>query len=439
MTTVETVLPEEHLLTPSLPPPGIYIQPRPIPLDREASRRLASWDWDGGEKEDNSFGTLYIRKSRADGSLESGVRQGRDLSLGTVWKGFLEDADVTLDDDAMAFRSSCARAISPTSQPPPDDPAPVIGDTSIISFADTSFAQSATSYLSLSAFPSPPLAGEIAFTDPFSFPADPPRPPSRASTLGERRGRVVPALTINPNAARKVSASSSISVYSTASDDFADDSHLQSYFSPISDGDILSPFSGVLSPFSSLAVSASGPLLSPVSPTTEWPKSAPASEPMASYHVSETSLSSTSEQTGSSQPSPLFDRPLPRSSTFTDNASFDRNSPFPELDAPPVLPFQLEKGTWREHWSLEVSAAANPVDDHHAETEDVPDVEEDASDAASVREQELSREEETVLIEEYCERELERRKEERKRRWAVERNLLYGEGEDVEHQFGFAY
>ncbi|GAA5948972.1 hypothetical protein JCM21900_003158 [Sporobolomyces salmonicolor] len=343
----------------------------------------------------------------------------------------------------MAFQSSsCARAISPTSQSPSDDPAPVIGDTSIISFADTSFAQSATSYLSLSAFPSPPLAGEITFTDPFSLPAESPRPPSRASTIGERRGRVVPALTINPNVARKASAASSISVYSTVDDDFADDSHLQSYFSPISsDGDILSPCSGILSPFSGLAISTSGPLLSPVSPTTEWRQSAPASGPLTLCHVSATSLSSASEQTGSSHLSPLFDVPLPRSSTFTD-ASFDRNSPYPDLDTPPIA-FNLEKGTWREHWSLDVSAAANPADDGRTMTLDAPTrvavVEEYASDAASVREQELPRKEEMVSLEEYRQRELGRRDEERKRRGAVEQTLLYGEGEDIEHQFGFAY
>ncbi|GAA5930679.1 hypothetical protein JCM1841_004735 [Sporobolomyces salmonicolor] len=342
----------------------------------------------------------------------------------------------------MAFQSSsCARAISPTSQSPSDDPAPVIGDTSIISFADTSFAQSATSYLSLSAFPSPPLAGEITFTDPFSLPAESPRPPSRASTLGERRGRVVPALTINPNVARKASAASSISVYSTSDDEFTDDSHLQSYFSPISDGDILSPCSGVLSPFSGLAISTSGPLLSPVSPTTEWRKSAPASEALTLCHVSATSLSSASEQTGSNHPSPLFDMPLPRSSTFTDT-SFDRNSPYPELDTPPI-PFNLEKGSWREHWSLDVSAAANPADDGRTMTVDEPTrvavVEEYASGAASEREREPSKKEERESLEEYNQRELARRDEERKRRWAVEQTLLYGEGEDVEHQFGFAY
>ncbi|GAA6020149.1 hypothetical protein JCM11491_005545 [Sporobolomyces phaffii] len=275
----------EIMLTPSLPPPGVYTKPRrPLAVEeQDLATRLASWDWDGGERLSPSETTLEIKPRDLDDEIEQ-LDDEADQSLGTVWRGFL----------AETFHEG-NRALSPTSTSPPLPPIPSLpmstpsddpdgrprqesGDheISFLSLAgDSSLGVSTSTSHSnlLSTFPSP-SGGDISFTDPFSFAnhllPTPPRPalaptvsPSRCnstashhSTLAERRSKPVPSLRINPlvrprrqpsSLARKPSHAVSIvseSVYSRYDDDgdineedevegFAEGGG-RSYFSPIS-------------------------------------------------------------------------------------------------------------------------------------------------------------------------------------------------------------
>ncbi|GAA6064766.1 hypothetical protein JCM10212_004414 [Sporobolomyces blumeae] len=282
--------------------------------ERDLAKRLASWDWDGGERLDDACDTtleIHARSTRD----QDGNRQGDDeaiemladledgcfeaeQSLGTVWKGFLAETD----DDKLDERSPTEELppLGPSGPntatmpnwlpsakrkalPPLPDEALDDAEISFLSIADSSLADSTRSNFTLSAFPIPRSAVEISFTDPFSFasaaspsvrpaaslpvvpPPRPRRPSSRVSTttLAERRFRVVPILKIDPTYPRKYSNASSTvseSVYSTHDDDV--EQGLGSYFSPITPADVGDP-----SPFvSSFAITASGSTFPPPSP-----------------------------------------------------------------------------------------------------------------------------------------------------------------------------
>lgn len=434
--------------------------------DENLAKRLASWDWDGGERlEDRSFDTLEIRRrpyadeDEMEELEEEEAREEGDLSL--VWKGFLADAQDTYDDDdnntplPNQFHSSSTlaatarfsqRALSPTSTSPPLPPIPFPRDEldepdqheTEISFlsleADNSLAQSTTSRFTLSCFPSP-SGGEISFTDPFSFAShlsSPParievRSPSRASTctLAERRNKEIPRLRLDTDPevlyartkqARKQASHAtftSMSVYSRDSLAFADEEevhpNLESYFSPISpEYPPISPFAYEPSPQTSNNDSPLPPL-----------PSEPIYHPMDSEDLSNQSHSSTSTSSSfprsSRQHSPLFDRPsvLPPSSTFT-NEGFE--------DPPPRSELEVETG-WRKDWKL---------------AKEEEELEEEVEEEEVESESEVSEGEVEKRISIYGQRELERRALERRLRWKEERNEIYGEPKDAEVEFGLA-
>ncbi|GAA5961537.1 hypothetical protein JCM3765_002618 [Sporobolomyces pararoseus] len=179
---------------------GVYPKPRrpSIAILKDSSaeqeqqdlvKRLASWDWDGGEHLSFNDDSL---ESQRDATLEiikpilsEGQGEGEgDQSLGTVWKGFLAE---TFEHDF--------RALSPTSTSPPLPPIPfpeqeqsgegkeeeveeeeisflslasaAVEDSSL-AISTTSTSTSSVANVLLSNFPSP-SGGEISFSDPFKF------------------------------------------------------------------------------------------------------------------------------------------------------------------------------------------------------------------------------------------------------------------------------
>ncbi|GAA5924763.1 uncharacterized protein JCM15063_005726 [Sporobolomyces koalae] len=425
----------------------------------ELARRLASWDWARDEQlepdlPDKSTDTLEIKQhdhSGDEGCDGPGAGGTDELSLGTVWKGFLADL-------GPATSSPPGRALSPTATSPPLPPIPLPedydedGPDNEISFlslaADSSFAHS----LNLSSFPSP-SGGEITFTDPFRFAnhLSQPTPPaaipsltslSRASspTLAERRSRPVPSLRINPHYGllRKPSCAPSAvseSIYSRYEEDA--DNHgdeplhpqLESYFSPISP-EQSSPFFT-----NQLAVSASGSVLPPplsglglVSYTMD------ANEGISNQSHSSTSTTFSSNARSSRAHSPLFEPSsiLPPSSTFENDAFESLPVAWQDdKEEEPVADHQSVTG-WREDWTLQLPE--NPAEAVQAESEGYNEAEEEEEGS----EEYISEGEIEKRISIHGQRELERRAMERKLRWVEERNTLYGEPIDAEVRFGCA-
>lgn len=253
--------------------------PKPRERAQDIAKRLASWDWDGGERTDDraererepADTTLEI-KTPHDGSPRFEGPDDANQSLGTVWRGFLAETYESSSPSPLRARPLSPTATSPELPPIPDlaglglegEEYGVEQEISFLSLAgDSSLAVStSTSHLNLLAtFPSP-SGGDISFTDPFRFAShlsgssssspptqfDPSRirrlhafdletaqSPSRGSsfahpsvtTLAERRSRPVPSLRIDPFArertlARQPSHAQSIvseSVYSRYDDE----------------------------------------------------------------------------------------------------------------------------------------------------------------------------------------------------------------------------
>ncbi|GAA5870882.1 hypothetical protein JCM16303_001616 [Sporobolomyces ruberrimus] len=492
----------EIMLTPSLPPPGVYEKPRrPLTMSQgekeqeDLARRLASWDWDGGERscdddEDESFDTtLEIRPSSAEAGRvveeEEVEGEAADESLGTVWKGFLEET--VFEGAASHSRIPLSRALSPTSTSPPLPPIPcpaepdqeesrgiIENEISFLSLAgDSSLANSTSmSHFNLSSFPSP-SGGEISFTDPFRFamhlsspsrPATSPptsrfrvendRSPSGASTsnhstkstttLAERRSKPVPSLRINSLVtSRKQSTTHSLiseSVYSRYEEGEEEDRNERetegdeskrgrggiiesSYFSPISP-----EYPPLFSP-SNLV-----PLPSPHRITTAIATPSPLATSTSSSSSSASSSSSDPHNSSRGRHSLLFERPIvePPSSTFDHTERFvtpkesDDVNPEEERGG-----FEIETrkkkvriSGWREDWTFK-------VEEPDLQPEEEQDEEAEESDDASEGELEKR-------MSLHGQRELERRAIERKERWKEERNCLYGEPVDAEYEFGLA-
>ncbi|GAA5908754.1 uncharacterized protein JCM6883_004160 [Sporobolomyces salmoneus] len=498
---VDEVGTREITLTPSLPPPGVYTNPR-RPATKEGAeeeeqdlaKRLASWDWDGGERldiediedsEDEINTTLEIKQRFGD---ERGEEEEGDQSLGTVWRGFCADTFENSLSSSFVRPHLLSRALSPTATSPPLPPIPHPEETTTtgggrerqtsepeeISFlsltGDSSLAISTTTshYNLLSTFPSP-SGGEISFTDPFSFQnhlssstSDSPRAPSISttrsprrtsssgySTLAERRFKPVPALRLvlprKPSAAH---STISESVYSRYDDDDDEDEEEEDSRRNGTGLERNYPFAGTAieqsyfspispeHPFSFNALHSSSPLAN--SPLERSPRSTD-SKPKLSARSPLATSTSTSSSSACSSSNPLYN------SSSRSSESAGRHSLLFETPtvAPPSSTFDYVERF--EPISTTTKGSEQHEDEKRAgrisgwredwgfkrEEQERPETE------TEEEEEDVSEGELEKRISLYGQREMERRAMERKERWKEERYLLYGEV-DAEYEFGLA-
>ncbi|GAA6012610.1 hypothetical protein JCM10207_009056 [Rhodosporidiobolus poonsookiae] len=425
-------------------------------LNRDLQHRLASWDWS------SSGGTETIKYDDELGARWSAYRDGEDGGE-EVYRGAGEDergqrtsdSPLHLAHDQPMFQLSA-----------PESP-PLSTNTALET------VQPDASYLAVAALCSASTSpSTVDFANPFS--ASPPirdvpsallpsRPPSSLSIVPEHPGRVLPPLTIAAPFPRQDSTISQ-SVYSNAASDDEDDLETagpepRSYFSPITPASRSPDLSALAI---SSASSPSHPPIPAVSTTLSGESSPVVSNP--SPHLFRPSqvrhVSASSQSTATSvRPSPLFDEGIftaPGSSSTAATSCFEPQPSLPSpgageavasctsspvVEARPTLSpasssssTSAEQGIWRHDWHLRARMSRYIPRDIF----DALDFSEVAPNHVDDEERALSRDEELRRIEEYCRRELERRKQERHRRYLVEREMLYGEKAEGDVIYGAA-
>ncbi|BGP22250.1 proteophosphoglycan ppg4 [Rhodotorula toruloides] len=231
-----------------VPRSGSYLDVKPLPLDGEQRQRLESFAWDGGfsplplSEDKGKRRAVYLDEQEDEEELAGSA----DASLGTVWKGFLEEADTSVDElgnlRASVSQTDAPQRFSMSSDTPSTIafPGPAVMADLAITFvplpSKPRLSRVSTSGPSnLSPIPEAE-AFDVSFRNPF-----PPAPcqVSGSSILSNR-----PVLHIEVAPSRRASAMSN-SVYSLVSEPEDDlqtpvnptsDSRpeLASYFSPIS-------------------------------------------------------------------------------------------------------------------------------------------------------------------------------------------------------------
>ncbi|GAA5885019.1 hypothetical protein JCM6882_007194 [Rhodosporidiobolus microsporus] len=402
-----------------------------LPPQRELQQRLASWDW-SSEGGDGPCETLSSTHSSRRTTLSREEEQ--------VYSG--EDARGRNSDGAVApglFASS--EALSDHSQP-----------STALPPQPFERVEPESSYLDVPALPaSATLPALVNFGNPFSADAPstqylsailPSRPPSNLSfvtTTEPSSSSSRPPLHIDthPPPSRKVSDVSA-SVYSrNASFAYGDENDtpetavpnpvLQSYFSPITPADVRTPLSGLAIPGTVTPVSP------PRSPQTTRRASRSSVSQRSSARTTRVASTSSHTTTTSLHPSPIFDVDIfshpPSSVRTAASSAFEPSnlllSPRGEVKPPsPARPASSassgsHQGVWREDWTIDARMSRYfPPQEESTEEEEEKE-----------NERELSMAEESRRIEEYCIRELSRRKQERHRRYLDERQTLYGESE----------
>ncbi|BGP29448.1 hypothetical protein JCM10296v2_001187 [Rhodotorula toruloides] len=371
-----------------VPRSGSYLDVKPLPLDGGQKQRLESFAWDGG------YSPLPLSEDKGKRRAvyfdeQEELTEPANTSLGSVWRGFLKEADASVDELGN-LRSSISQTEAPQRLSISSDTPSTIafpGTTLLADLAVTSAPLSSEprlSRFSLSALsnlsPIPEAETfDVSFTNPFTNPFTPaPRQVSGSSTLSNR-----PVLHIEVAPSRRASAMSN-SVYSLASEPednletpvnpTYDSRHEPaSYFSPISSpeqtplslrleglaisGADLSP-SAPASPASQRSLDASlsiaEPLFAPL-PLSEKPS-------FSAFRFPSTSSASSSDLTHRA-PS-LFDEPpvsAPSSTVTVATSVFTRESPgLSTLEEQCAAPSGsgFERGEWRRDWAFSAARQA---------------------------------------------------------------------------------
>ncbi|BGO88949.1 hypothetical protein NBRC10512_005703 [Rhodotorula toruloides] len=367
-----------------VPRSGSYLDVKPLPLDGEQKQRLESFAWDG------DYSPLPLSEDKGKRRAvyfdeQEEVTEAANMSLGSVWRGFLEEADASVDELGN-LRSSISQTDAPQRLSISSDtpstiafPGPaLLADLPVTSVPLPSeprfsrFSVSAPSNLS----PIPEAdTFDVSFTNPFTLA---PRQVSGSSTLSNR-----PVLHIEVAPSRRASAMSS-SVYSLASEPEDDletpvnpayDTRPEpaSYFSPISSpentplslrleglaisGADLSP-SAPASPASQRSLDATFPITEPLFaplPLSEKPS-------FSAFRFPSTSSASSSDLTH--RAASLFDDPpvsAPSSTVTVATSVFTRESPGPstlEEQCPAPSGSGLARGEWRTDWAFSAARQA---------------------------------------------------------------------------------
>lgn len=408
-------------------------------MQADLQRRLASWDWssDGAGEQSSRRRFVDSEEGGAGGtSADEEVFAGVDARSRTP-------SQATLQDNAPAAYSF-ASASSPSHHN-----------------LDTSFSQPlpplepSDSYQNIAAIPSPIHSPAIDFTsvNPFDslnpptfYPSTirPSRPPSMVSFLPESASR--PPLTIDPNFShsRDDSRDSTTSIYSDnerqspyeEAEPTTARIEPSSFFSPITPVELRKPLSG-------LAISSSTPPRpSPISPRDI--KRTSRQSPLA-FRSPALSRTTSSQSTATSYASPVFDVNIfstpatvstVASSTF-DSSSFTSSCPhakpmsrIPSSSSHTSSTHHLTGGTWRQDWAVNarmsryISRDEFELAKYEAKQREPTTQYSDESEEDREEDGDLSLEEEQRRIEEFCEREMMRRKTERHERFLEEQERL---------------
>ncbi|GAA5828983.1 hypothetical protein JCM11251_004087 [Rhodosporidiobolus azoricus] len=427
--TLSPVVEERSFVSPASPLSSISS----FPTQRDLQQRIASWDW----------------SSEGAGTARASLNSGSSSRRTTLSR---EEGEVHAGEDARGRREN-ADDIAPGLFAGLVETPEVIEAEAVQSLEPLEHVEPESSYLYITALPSTSPPAHVQFCNPFSIEPTPEHDctsailPLRASSSLSFHTTVQPVssssrpplyIDTHPPPSRKVS-DASLSVYSRSASfaleeedqlphRTAPDPCLQSYFSPITPADLRTPLTG-------LAISAT-PASAPHLPlnSTRQPHISTASARRTSTRPSRVSSTSSQSTTTSLHPSPIFDVDIfshPPSSVRTGfSSAFEpsdvRHSPSTDIKSPSMrsrassasASSGSHEGTWRAGWTIDARMSRY-----------FPPPEEGSFAGAASKEngRPLSAAEEASRIEEYCVRELERRKQERHRRYLDERRMLYGE------------